>query len=951
MRAKRWTIALVLCLALTQLGVAIAAGPYPDPPPDFAHPGSPHDPLYSPTGGNRDRPMLVIYAQFTDVTFPAGMNSAFVANRFFGPFPSVADYFANDSFNRLILSRAAETEASNGGAANDGVVAVTINSDKATFVGQTAAAQNRQLLQAADAFVNFAAFDTNNNGALTDDELVVNRLDADPDPIGPGCGATRGVDALTLDGKNVATLRVAMDGTDTNLMTIIHETGHVAFHMRDLYGFGVGSLDISGPTCGAGDALLFRTSAWQKLHLGWIAPTVVVQDGYYLVDRADTSGEAFILYDPSKGTSDYFVVENRQRAGGTYDQSASDSGLVIWRIDDAQYNSGNESVRPIDIMRPDGATNPGCGGGGCYGGSNGDAWDPSDSASPQRTMNRTWRDGTAANVAVRAIGPSGTAIRTYFDVRGPGVLVDPTTATGAPMQVDVTPEEANPVSFTVMNTGEATDTFNFTVGGLPAGWTATVDTQTLGASTGSVANVQVTVPADAPVGVVTVKAIGTSTTDSSVKVECEFTLRVVLHQTSITYTGLTSVPYGEPAGFRAQVNDVTDPTDIVAGATITFTLSDGVSTQTATAVTDASGLATANPILTVLPGNYSLAVSMARFGKHDAASASATYTVERRPTTLIYTGDLTAEYSDPAAVSAVLTDTLSGAPLAGKPITFTLGTQSATATTDASGVASAVIVVDQPAGSVTVGAAFGGDVIYLPSTDSDPFTIDKEDLTFVYTGDTLVGLGTTPMLASQATQEADGYPGDLSRAEATFHLEPTLSTTPFDYTTGVNAGGQSSTPATGLPVDLWTITIAVPASNQYWEGASLAPAELVLYDPAASIGGGGHGTDSGSGKVSVTLTGRYHDSTPKGQVQLRASAGRFKGEGFAWIVVVGNQSIFQIGGDLDGQPATLRLRLRDAGEPAAGDTFSARLTGSGGATLYDSGLVTLEGGNLQVLKP
>jgi M6 family metalloprotease-like protein len=895
--------------------------------------------------------MLVIYVQFTDVTYPTGLDAAYVANRFFGPFPSVANYFADDSFGRLILSPAAETDASNNGAVNDGVVAVTIASTKAAFTALSAGAQNKQILQAADPSVNFAAFDADSNGAITDDELVVERLDADPDPPGPaGCGATRGVDAVSLDGKGMS-VSVAMDGTDSNLMTIIHETGHVAFHMRDLYGFGVGSFDISGPTCGYGDAVLFRTSTWQKLHIGWIVPTVVVQDGYYNVDRAATTGASYILYDPDKGTNDYFVVENRAPIPNTYDRNASDTGLVIWRIDDAQYNSASESVRPIDLMRPDGTTTPGCTG-GCYGGSSTDAWNPTDANTPQRTMNRTWRDGAAAKVAVRAICPSGSVMRAYFDVRGPGVLVDPMTATCTPLQITVTPEEANPVSFTVMNTGETSDSFNFTVVNLPGGWTATTDGQTLGASTGSVANPLVTVPADAPVSVFTVKARGVSATDATVASEVEFTLRVVLHQTGITYSGATSVPYGEPANFQAQLSDITDPSDTIAGATVTFTLSDGVNTLSATALTDGTGLAVASPILTVPPGNYNLTISSARSGKHDAAATSVAYTVERRPTTLVYTGDLTADYSDPAAVTAVLSDTLSGAPLGGQLVTFTLGTQSASATTDANGLAAATIVIDQPAGNVTLNTDFGGDTFYLPSSDSDPFTITKESLTFVYTGDTLVALGTTPTLASQATEEADGSPGDLSRAEAKFHLEPTLTTTAFDYTTGVDVGGHSSSPASGLPVDVWAITISVPDSNPYWQGTSIVPAELVLYDPAASIAGGGHGSDTNSSDVSVTLTGRYHSGTPKGEVQVRASVGRFKGDQFAWIVVAGNQAIFQMQGKLNNSATILRLRLRDSGEPGIGqDTFSARIADLSGTTVYDSGLVVLSGGNLQVLKP
>ena len=89
-------------------------------------------------------------------------------------------------------------------------------------------------------------------------------------------------------------MAMALDGTDTNLMTIIHETGHAAFGMRDLYGFGVGSFDISGPTCGARPTRLFmRTSSWQKLHWGWITPNVVDHDGFVNVPRFDSTGAAF----------------------------------------------------------------------------------------------------------------------------------------------------------------------------------------------------------------------------------------------------------------------------------------------------------------------------------------------------------------------------------------------------------------------------------------------------------------------------------------------------------------------------------------------------------------------------------------------------------------------------------------------------------------------------------
>lgn len=120
-------------------------------------------------------------------------------------------------------------------------------------------------------------------------------------------------------------------------------------------------------------------------------------------------------------------------------------------------------------------------------------------------------------------------MRAYFDVRGPGVLVDPSQANGQPLVVAVTPKAANPVGFTIMNTGEGTDTFNFTITGLPAGWSASTDIRTLNAGQGAIANVQVSVPANATEQDYTIAAYGQSTTTPTIVTTSTFTLRVTLH--------------------------------------------------------------------------------------------------------------------------------------------------------------------------------------------------------------------------------------------------------------------------------------------------------------------------------------------------------------------------------------------------------------------------------------
>lgn len=166
----------------------------------------------------------------------------------------------------------------------------------------------------------------------------------------------------------------------------------------------------------------FSFHPWHKLHLGWATPTVVTQDGYYDVPTWDATGRGYLLYDHGRGTDDYLLVENRRP--GVYDQDVARSNLTADR------------------------------------------------------------DIPASNVAVRAVGRPGASMTAYFDVGGPGILVDAYRLdSGTPGALATIPRlrpgEANPITFPVRNTGEATGSFAFTIYDLPPGWSATTQTQTL----------------------------------------------------------------------------------------------------------------------------------------------------------------------------------------------------------------------------------------------------------------------------------------------------------------------------------------------------------------------------------------------------------------------------------------------------------------------------------------
>jgi M6 family metalloprotease-like protein len=640
---RLWLTTGIVVAIMMVIGSVAAQGAYPDPPPSFSDPDNPLTDMFSPRGGQTDRPMLVVFAEFSDLTFdhtnPSSIDAAYLHGRFFGDFPSVAGYFHEVSNGTLNLTPASNTDTKNNGAINDGIVSVSIDMDKSDFLALGREAEQKMLLEAADPYVDFSVFDVDGNGRITQDELIFVRQDVDPSPVPVGSGTARRPDPVELDGVLLGSNNKDVFGTDdligvdagtaTNIMTIAHEIGHTAFDMPDIYFWDVGRFDLGSGTSNLPDDVLFRPNAWQAMHLGWVEPTVVTQSGFYDVPLSP-AGSSFILYDPDRGTDDFFIVENRAQTPNTYDQGVGGNGLVVWRLDESVYHPVGGGVGDgedgfITLIRPDGP---------------GSTWNPSlDPFDDQRTVEGiSWRDGTPSNIAIRAISPASDTMRVYFDVRGPGILVDPINhvSSGAPIITPVTPDEENIFSVPVMNTGEDSDTFEFIFSDLPPGWTTVADVLELDAGEDDRAE-PVLIPApDAPTGQYELTVTGQSTTNPSVSEQGTLTVNVVLNLTAISYTGETYIPIGEPAGFEAVVTDIDDNDAPVVGVDVTFTLS-GPGDLEVTATTDASGVATANPVIDLPPGDYVISVSTDRFGKHASSFTSASY---RIPTAAERIGDL-----------------------------------------------------------------------------------------------------------------------------------------------------------------------------------------------------------------------------------------------------------------------------------------------------------------------
>jgi len=238
---------------------------------------------------------------------------------------------------------------------------------------------------------DFAPFDTNGDRVITDDELVLLM----PTNDGEGGGAVRYLRDYCLNdafgrrfcfrGRHAAVGRLA--GPATYMHELIHVLTPGA---PDIYGnlgqdCGTDPVNIdpavwaARPDCTTADGkagkLLrplpqnqglslmasprdprqpyMHLDPWYKMRLGWVKPRVrnirmagvaQLQAPQFSTIDGNTNERPVLLFDPDRGTKEFFLLEYRTRhAGteGTYDQDATtmfDVGLAIWQV---RHNADN----------------------------------------------------------------------------------------------------------------------------------------------------------------------------------------------------------------------------------------------------------------------------------------------------------------------------------------------------------------------------------------------------------------------------------------------------------------------------------------------------------------------------------------------------------------------------------------------------------------------------------
>jgi hypothetical protein len=294
--------------------------------------------------------------------------------------------------------------------------------------------------------------------------------------------------------------------------------------------------------------------------------------------------------------------------------------------------------------------------------------------------------------------------------------------------------------------------------------------------------------------------------------------------------GNKSIPWGNPLTFKAGASDVDLPADA-----LTFSLENGsAGLVPAGAAITAGGLFTWTPSSAQI-GPHTFDVLVKDNGSSNLSDRETiTINVQKRATTITYSGDTAGQWSDPVTVKATLTDngggTFQGTGLEGKTIVFTIDARTASALTNAGGLAQTTITMDEAASSRTVASSFAGDDLYLASSDSDPFTIRKETVYVKYIGDTFKWVDfdtsnqtddlTSLNLKAILRQDEDGHPGDLKGLRVLFSLGNLSGGKSFTYEAVAhdsNGSVQLTTPVE-VPAGLYEILIKV-VDNQYTTSA------------------------------------------------------------------------------------------------------------------------------------
>jgi M6 family metalloprotease-like protein len=378
-----------------------------------------------PVSGTRE--LLVILAELSDATHDASHSVAYFDDRFFDTAtPSVRDYFDEVSYGAFTYVP---------GEVRGWYLST---STKAQY---TANPYNvfAEAIQDVDPFFNFATYDTDSNGVVENEELTIFFIVS-----GDAGGAAHGrnyPNVATADGVSVEG-EYSRTNEFRHMGSYCHELGH-DLGLPDLYDVNGGSEGIGNyGLMGGGSWTFSHMTAWSKIQLGWITPTIVTANGYYDIDDAETTADAYILMDPDR-TNEYFVIENRFPSNSYYETRPvgdpeapsgplPDEGIVIYHVDETKMQdwitsginnvNDDEAHKGVDVECADFPTShvvnadhldQSVNRGDEFDLWSNDEYDFTDDSDPCSAI---WYDGSDSGMAVRDLPPSAPTMRVFLSI-------------------------------------------------------------------------------------------------------------------------------------------------------------------------------------------------------------------------------------------------------------------------------------------------------------------------------------------------------------------------------------------------------------------------------------------------------------------------------------------------------------------------------------------------------
>ena len=216
----------------------------------------------------------------------------------------------------------------------------------------------KDALDLVDPMVNFGQFDANNDGYIDAIDIIHSGFGAETGGGGGNWIWSHKWSLYQLPGGKYTTADTNALGTPVKVYdyhtepalwgtsgtaiarigVICHETGHF-FGLPDLYDTdgtseGIGSYCLMANSWGFDFTQLHppHFSAWCKIQLGWVTPTLV-SGGTISAPRVATDKAIFRVNTGYPGT-EYLLIENRQPFG--FENDMPQGGLAIWHIDDAK---------------------------------------------------------------------------------------------------------------------------------------------------------------------------------------------------------------------------------------------------------------------------------------------------------------------------------------------------------------------------------------------------------------------------------------------------------------------------------------------------------------------------------------------------------------------------------------------------------------------------------------